>query len=116
MKKPRHKHSRLLKNDGVDIFPLKKGKNWIPTGSLQHFVTKARWEPLFLELCQAFELLRNKLDLIIQRLQNPRALTILLSSCFSEANVCLGVWVSSHVLHPSQPRLDPQNSFASRFS
>jgi hypothetical protein len=42
MEKLRHKHSRLLKNDGVDIFPLKKGKNWIATGSLPHFVTKAR--------------------------------------------------------------------------
>jgi hypothetical protein len=42
MKKLRHKHSRLLKNDGVDILPLKKGRNWIAAGSLQHFVTKAR--------------------------------------------------------------------------
>jgi len=33
---------RLLKNDGVDILPLKKGRNWIAAGSLQHFVTKAR--------------------------------------------------------------------------
>jgi hypothetical protein len=33
---------RLLKNDGVDILPLKKGRNWIAAGSLQHFVAKTR--------------------------------------------------------------------------
>jgi hypothetical protein len=33
---------RLLKNEGVDILLLKKGRNWVAAGSLQHFVAKAR--------------------------------------------------------------------------